>query len=67
MSELFSAIASIFIIVAIGLSARHFRVVEGGDYKKLNSFIYYVTLPALMFISLVQAGSTSFANSALIL
>ncbi|MFH1054696.1 MAG: AEC family transporter [Candidatus Altiarchaeota archaeon] len=67
MFEVLSAIVSVFIVIGVGWLARHLRVVGAGDYGKFNSFIYYVTLPALMFISLVEAGSTSFADLPLIL
>jgi hypothetical protein len=59
-------LATIFIIIAIGLLARHFKIAGEAEYKLLNNVIYNVTLPILLFMSLVGAGSMAFRDFPLI-
>jgi len=60
------ALATIFIIMGIGVLARSIGTVREADYKTLNSVIYYITLPALIFISLYDAGAAVFSDMNLI-
>jgi len=59
-------LATIFIIIAIGLLARHFRIAGEKEYNLLNNIIYNCTLPALIFMSLIAAGSQAFRDFPLI-
>ena len=61
------ALLTIFIIIGVGLLARHLGAVRSPDYQRFNSFIYHVTLPALIFISLYDAGYGAFGDAALLL
>lgn len=55
-------LATIFFIIAVGLLARHFKIAGESEYKVLNGIIYHITLPALIFMSLVEAGSMAFRD-----
>ncbi|VVC02477.1 Membrane transport protein [Candidatus Burarchaeum australiense] len=64
MLSMLGAIATIFLIMGFGFLARHFKIVGEGDYRILNNFVYNATLPAMIFISLYDAGKTAFSAEA---
>ncbi|MDO8339960.1 MAG: AEC family transporter [Candidatus Burarchaeum sp.] len=63
---MFGAILTIFIIMAFGFITRHAKILKDGDYKVMNNFIYYAALPALIFISLYDNGTSAFSDWTLI-
>jgi len=40
-------------VFALGLMARHFALLDENAYGALNNYIYYVSMPALIFVKLV--------------
>jgi len=48
----FSVSLQIFLVIAIGFLFRHLRIFKDGDEKVFNAYVYYVALPAFIFLEL---------------
>ncbi|MFI6209556.1 AEC family transporter [Streptomyces sp. NPDC051041] len=50
-----NAIVPLFAIVAVGYVASAFRVFQGNTAQAVNDFVFYIALPALLFLSVATA------------
>lgn len=44
----------IFGIMAVGFLAKHFGLLPEGAYKPINDYVYYISMPALVFAKLAE-------------
>ncbi|GAA3391117.1 AEC family transporter [Streptomyces roseoviridis] len=55
LSAILNAIVPLFAIVAIGYGASAFRVFQGNTAQAVNDFVYWIALPALLFLAVAKA------------
>ena len=62
MQIIFDVSLPIFAIVLCGFLAGKYKIIEQSGTRSLNNYIYYVALPALLFLSLAKAPLSQLAN-----
>ncbi|QKG83624.1 AEC family transporter [Kroppenstedtia pulmonis] len=62
MQALIDVMLPVFGIIVVGYIAGRIRLVEKASSKSLNNYVYYVALPALLFISLANAPIEELLN-----
>jgi malonate transporter and related proteins len=54
MQAIVNVVIPVFLIVAIGYGARRFDILGDTASKIINDFVYYIALPALLFVLLAE-------------
>jgi predicted permease len=54
-NTILNAIVPLFAIVAVGYVASAFRVFQGNTAQAVNDFVFYIALPALLFLAVATA------------
>jgi malate permease and related proteins len=60
---LFETIAPIFLIILVGCVIKHGRLLKDDFFTEANRFVYFFSLPALIFTSIVKSGLQAFSLS----
>lgn len=55
VSELVTLILAILLIIALGFLAKKAKLLQKEDAQKINQIIFYFTLPAFVFLAILQA------------
>lgn len=55
LNTILNAIVPLFAIVGIGYVASAFRVFQGNTAQAVNDFVFYIALPALLFLAVATA------------
>lgn len=58
---LFETIAPIFLIILVGWLIKHGHFFKDEFFTEANRFVYFVSLPVLIFIGIVKSGLRSFS------
>lgn len=66
MQVLFNVILPVFAIILCGYLSGLFGVISKDGAKSLNNYVFYVTLPALLFYSVAKAPIEQLTNVAFI-
>lgn len=62
MQELFNIVLPVFGIIFAGYASRRFGLLRDASAEALNSFAYYIALPALLFLSTASVPVRSILN-----
>lgn len=62
MQELFNIVLPVFGIIFAGYASRRFGLLRDASADALNSFAYYIALPALLFLSTARVPVQSILN-----
>ncbi|WP_088102879.1 AEC family transporter [Halalkalibacter urbisdiaboli] len=62
MQIIFDVLIPVFAIILCGILAGIYKVVDVSGSKSLNNFVYYIALPALLFLSLAEAPVSYLTN-----
>ncbi len=62
MQELFNIVLPVFGIIFAGYASRRFGLLREASAEALNSFAYYIALPALLFLSTARVPVDSILN-----
>ncbi|WP_051556709.1 AEC family transporter [Alkalihalobacterium bogoriense] len=62
MQIIFDVLIPVFAIILCGIFAGIFKIVDISGSKSLNNFVYYIALPALLFLSLAEAPVSHLTN-----
>lgn len=52
-------VVPLFLLIALGFAARRLSILQAGDERVLNAYVYYFALPALFTIDLAETTFTS--------
>jgi predicted permease len=50
--EILKSLSTLIIVILAGVSSRYFKIFKKEDTKKLSSFVYYFSLPALFLVNI---------------
>lgn len=50
--EILKSLSVLILVISAGMASRYFRIFQKEDAKKLSSFVYYFSLPALFLVSI---------------
>ncbi|WP_416828441.1 AEC family transporter [Ectobacillus polymachus] len=62
MQIIFDVLIPVFAIILCGVLAGIYKVVDVAGSKSLNNYVYYIALPALLFLSLAEAPVNQLTN-----
>lgn len=54
--EILKSLSTLIIVILTGVSGRYFKIFKKEDTKKLSSFVYYFSLPALFFVNISRTN-----------